>query len=141
MQSSQSVSIGTLHIGAEVQLANPNDVVPKADACAADSCLQRIVQGPPFTLTHKHLGGSEDTVLFDKVVNETASVQVGHTVQTPGIDRTPSSALPVSAMQEEVQAPPQSANLSWGYLAIGAGAGLALGAAGAWLLLRRRSGG
>ena len=69
------------------------------------------------------------------------SAPTEHTINTPPAEPTSSHAPSPAVRLQEEQAPPSSESSPWTHLVVGLAAGLATGAAGAWLLLRRRSGG
>jgi hypothetical protein len=60
--------------------------------------------------------------------------------ETLETEATPKDTTDLAAAPQEVQAKPPSQGRTWTHLVIGLAAGLAIGAAGTWLLFRRRSG-
>ena len=68
------------------------------------------------------------------------SAPVEHTTEARTIERASSNAVAFVASPQEQQARLLAGSRKWAYVCVGVAASLAVGAAGAWRLLRRRSG-
>jgi hypothetical protein len=66
------------------------------------------------------------------------SVSDGNAEQMPAVESADTRAPSVAAVPPRHQVSPPTVGLSWTHVAAAAGVGLIVGAAGAWLLLRRR---
>jgi hypothetical protein len=76
-----------------------------------------------------------------KLESEATSPPKEQAIEMSRIESTSRSTRAPGDMPQEVQALPSAKSHAWAHIVVGLAAGLAVAAAGAWLLLRRRSGG
>lgn len=82
-----------------------------------------------------------DSRISVKLESEPTNPPKEQVIEISRIESTSRSTRAPGAMPQEGRVPPSAKSHAWAYIVVGLAAGLAVAAASAWLLLRRRSGG